>query len=200
MATFEATRQRMFCSHGSVLIQCTPEEAYRFWRDFQNLPRFMGHVQSVQLNENGRYRWMLTSGSDNRIDAEVEIVADRENSSIEWRSASNCKVNVDGWVEFQAAPSGRGTIAYATLHYPASTVGFGSRMMRRLERNPTFLATQDLRRFKALMETGEIPTTQGQPHGPRSAVVGAMRTLSPDQPAHSTGNKIVGIAEPRRIA
>lgn len=184
-----------FSSHGTVLLQCSPEEAFDFWSDFRNLPKFMRSVQSVQSATDGLSRWTLRNAAGKEIDSLVEFVTQKP-SGIEWHSPTGTSPGPAGRVEFR--PAGRGTIVSATVQYPRATVGTGYWMMRLIERNPAFLATQDLRRFKALVETGEIPTTEGQSHGPRSWVTAASRTLNPDRPSPS--KKTVAISEKRRIA
>ena len=196
----QATRAHGFCSHGSVLLQCTPEEAYRFWHDFQNLPKFMRHLEAVEPNMEGGFRWVLRTSRGSGIEARVEITKDLENSLIEWRSTPECSMNVAGSVQFRPASAGRGTIVSARMHYPKEAVSTGSKFVRLVERKPEFLMTQDLRRFKALLEAGEIPTTDGQPHGPRSLAAAATRILDPDQPVSSRPSNTVDISEQRRTA
>jgi uncharacterized membrane protein len=159
----------------------------------------MRHVQSVQALGNARSRWILRSPLGKEMEALVEI-AEQKPSQIEWRSANGTSRGLLGRVEFRPALAGRGTVVSATVQYPRAAVSAGYWMMRFIERNPTFLATQDLRRFKALVETGEIPTTDGQSHGPRTWATAVKRGLNPDQPIPSTSNKTVGISEQRRIA
>ena len=195
----QATRTHGVCSNGNVLLQCTPEEAYRFWHDFQNLPKFMRHLQAVEETKEGGFLWVLRTASSGQAEATVEVTKDLENSLIEWRSTAGCTVNIAGSVQFRPAVAGRGTIVSARMHYPKEAVSTGFKFMRLVERKPEFLIVQDLRRFKALMEAGEIPTTDGQPHGPRTLATAAKRILDPDQPV-SSRSKTVDIAEQRRIA
>jgi uncharacterized membrane protein len=159
----------------------------------------MRHVQSVQALGNGRYRWMLRGTTGKHMEVLTEMV-EQKPSRIEWRSTNGTSKGLGGRVEFRPALAGRGTVVSATVQYPRDAVSAGYWMMRFIERNPTFLATQDLRRFKALVETGEIPTTDGQSHGPRTWATAVMRSLNPDQPLPSTPSKAVAISEQRRIA
>lgn len=194
-------RDRSVCSHGSVLLQCTPGEAYRFWRDFSNLPAFLRNVESVEMLGDRTYHWGLRGSLGERLDTSVEITADSECSVIEWRSLPGCMAKVAGRVQFRSEVAGRGTVVSATLLYPQETVSAAHRMMKMIDRKPTFLATQDLRRFKALIEAGEIPTTAGQPHGPRTLATAAKRRMNPDQPVPTTSPQVtVSISEQRRIA
>jgi uncharacterized membrane protein len=193
-------RDDLVRSHASVLLQCTPEEAYRFWHDFSNLPAFLKNVQSVETLGDEIFHWTLRGSHGERMQTAVAITADCESSLIEWRSLPGCTAKVAGRVQFRPEVAGRGTVVSATLFYPPQTVGVGYRVMRMIDRKPSFLATQDLRRFKALIEAGEIPTTVGQPHGPRTVATGAMRRLNPDQPVPPTSDVRVATSEQRRIA
>lgn len=184
-------------SHGTVLLQCSPEEAFEFWSDSRNIPRFMRNVHSVESAEDGHFRWTLRDASGNEMDTLVEFVTQKP-SRIEWHSPTGAFPGLAGHIEFRPALADRGTIVSATVQYPRAAVGAGYWMMRLLERNPAFLATQDLRRFKALVETGEIPTTEGQSHGPRSWATVVDRSLDPDR--LSPSKKTVSISEQRRIA
>jgi hypothetical protein len=89
---------------------------------------------------------------------------------------------VDGFVEFEPAPGNRGTLVIARIRYHPPAGAMGHAVAKMLGKDPNFLMRQDLRRLKALMEAGEIPTTVGQTHGPRSATVAAARLLDPDRP------------------
>ena len=88
---------------------------------------------------------------------------------------------MDGYVEFRNATGNRGTFVSANIIYSPPGGRFGAALAKLLGKHPGFLMRQDLRRFKALIEAGEIPTIEGQSHGPRSRVAGAARVLDPDQ-------------------
>lgn len=169
-------------AHGSVLLNCSPEEAYRFWHDFENLSRFMRHIYSINKTGESRYRWTALAPLGVRLTWEAEIVADRQNELISWRSLPGSEVEVDGSVEFRNAPSNRGTIVESVVIYRPPAGVLGKSVAKLFGRYPSFIMRQDLRRFKALVEAGEIPTIEGQSHGPRSRKIAAMRFLNPDQP------------------
>ncbi len=196
LASVQPRMRSMFSSHSTILLQCSPEEAFDFWNHSGNLPKFMRHVQSVQAMADGQFRWNLRTADGKPIDSLVEVVAQKP-SHIEWR-CSNSSTGLAGRIEFRAATAGRGTIVNASIQYPQAAIGAGYWAMRFFERNPTFLATQDLRRFKALVETGEIPTTAGQSHGPRTWGTALKRSLNPDRPSPS--KQTLDISEQRRIA
>jgi len=171
----------------SLLINCSPEEAYRFWRDFENLPRFMNRLQNVSVLDNRRSRWTAAGPMGRPISWDAEITEERENESIAWRSLPGSDVQINGEVRFEQAPSGRGTLISARIEY-GSAPGMSRTLGQFLRKGANFAMRQDLRRLEALMETGEIPTTEGQPHGPRDMVTGVMRVIDPTRPIPQGSN------------
>lgn len=169
-------------AHGSVLLNCSTEEAYRFWRNFENLPRFMRHIDSVRTIGEGRSEWVALGPMGTRIGWKAEISSERENQFIAWKSLPGSDVNVEGSVEFQPARGNRGTMVTAIMRFRSPSAAFGTAAAKLLGKDPEFLMRQDLRRFKALIETGELPTIDGQSHGPRTAMAAMARMASPDQP------------------
>jgi uncharacterized membrane protein len=166
----------------TMQVNCSPQQAYEFWSNFENLPLFMRHLDSVSILGGGRSRWVAAGPLGSHIHWESEIVADRKGELISWRSLPGSDMEVDGYVEFRKAPGDRGTFVSANIIYSPPGGKAGSVVAKLLGKDPNFLMRQDLRRFKALIEAGEIPTVEGQSHGPRSRLVGAARLLNPDQP------------------
>jgi uncharacterized membrane protein len=167
-------------ARGSVLVNTSPQEAYRFWRNFENLPRFMRHLDSVQVTGDKQSRWVAIGPMGTHISWNAEITNERENELIAWRSLPGSDLTVDGLVEFKAAPVDRGTLISSAVRYMPPAGQLGATAAKLLGKDPSFLMQQDLRRFKALIETGEIPTIDGQTHGPRSMVSVAARLADPD--------------------
>jgi uncharacterized membrane protein len=192
-------RQRELIARSSILLNCTPDEAYQFWSNFDNLPLFMRHLESVTLISETRSKWTVIGPLGKRVHWYAEIAFDRKGEVIAWRSLPDSEIYVDGIVKFRRAPANRGTIVTVVVVYqpPAGTVG--AAFAKILGKDPNFMMRQDLRRLKALIEAGEIPTTEGQPHGPRSGVAAAARILDPDDPIRGEGN-LAAIAEARRRA
>jgi uncharacterized membrane protein len=148
------------------LIDRSPEDLYNYWRNFENLPAIMSHLQSVKVNGN-RSTWTaqaprIVGGS---VEWEAEITADEPNQRIAWRSLPGSSVDTVGEIRFNKAMGDRGTEVHVSMEYvpPGGIVGhwlataFGLAPRRQMR--------DDLRNFKCLMETGELPTTDGQPHG-----------------------------------
>lgn len=176
---------RVPVTRSSVLLSTTPEEAYRFWQKFEDFPRFMHHLESVTDLGDGRSRWVAAGPLGTKIHWEAEIVSDRPNELIAWQSLPGSDVKVDGWVQFSKAPGNRGTLLEANIRY-SQVKGLLPGVLASLAgKYPNFAIQQDLRRCKALIETDEIPTTEGQSHGPRSGVAKVAQMVDPDQPKRS---------------
>lgn len=179
-------------SHGvhfnrSFAINCSPERAYRYWRKFENLPSFMRHLQSVKDLGDGRWEWTARGPLEKSVRWIAEVDEDIENRRISWRSAPSASgFQISGTVEFIPATGDRGTIVEASIQYSVPGGAAGRMLAALFGKDPQFAIREDLRRFKALIEAGEIPTTQGQTHGPRSKLMSAVHTIHPqklDQPA-----------------
>ncbi|MDT7815092.1 MAG: hypothetical protein QOJ42_5008 [Acidobacteriaceae bacterium] len=148
-------------------VNKTSSEAYKLWRNFENLPRFMAHLAAVRVLDDRRSEWTAKGPLDSRLRWNAEITEEEANRRIAWRSLPDSQLETSGWVEFRDDPQGRGSTVRAQLEYsnPLGAVGHG--LLTALGKNPNFVIKEDLRRFKALLEAGEAPTTAGQTHGPR---------------------------------
>lgn len=167
----------LICVRKAITIDKSPEELYRFWRNFEDLPRFMRHLHSVH-SSGGRLHWVSTGPLGRNFSWDAEIVEDRENELISWRSTPGSQIENQGSVRFQAAPQGRGTEMRVELFYrpPAGRLGAVFAML--FGEEPEQQIREDLRRFKQLMEAGEIATTDGQPHGRRSKIATILKSAS----------------------
>ncbi|HYX53633.1 MAG TPA: SRPBCC family protein [Candidatus Limnocylindrales bacterium] len=195
-----ASNPKEMVARSSIQLNCSPEEAFQFWRHFENLPRFMRHLESVSITGERRSRWTAIGPLGKRLRWDAEIVAERPGELISWRSLEGSDLMLDGFVEFQAAPGDRGTTVFATIIYTPPGGQLGRAAAKMLGKDPSFLMRQDLRRFKALLETGEIPTTEGQTHGPRTRVTAAARLLDPDQPFPRNAKVSDALEAQRRIS
>jgi uncharacterized membrane protein len=152
----------------SATINRPREELYAFWRDFANLPRFMHDVRRVTILGPMRSHWIIEAPGDRTMEWDAEITHDEPGRSIAWRSLEGASVRNAGRVDFIDSPDARGTVVRVTLTYdpPAGAVG---RMMAKLfQKEPKIQARRDLRRFKQLMETGEVATAQPPDAAPRA--------------------------------
>jgi uncharacterized membrane protein len=155
----------------SVTINKSPEELYRFWRRFENLPRFMNHLESVTTTTESRSHWVARAPAGTTVEWDAEVYNEKENELIAWRSLDGADVDNAGSVRFEPATGGRGTTVRVTLRYDPPGGALGAMVAKLFGENPEQQIEEDLRRFKQVMETGEIPTTEGQPSG-RSAGAG----------------------------
>jgi len=155
--------------HKSITINKPPEELYRFWRHFENLPRFMTHIQSVQSTAQGRSHWVAKAPLGSTAEWDAEITEERDNELIAWQSLEGARIPNHGSVRFQPAPGGRGTEVRFTLAYAPPMGKLGAAVAKLFGEEPKQQLDDDLRRFKCLMEAGEIPTVEGQPSGCVSA-------------------------------
>jgi uncharacterized membrane protein len=147
----------------SVTINRSPEELYRFWRNFENLPRFMENLESVRTIDDRRSHWVAKAPMGKTVEWDAEIINEEENKLIAWRSLEGSDVDSAGSVRFEPAPGGRGTEVKVSLIYNPPGGKIGSIISKLFGKDPEQQVQEDLRRFKQLMEVGEIPTTEGQP-------------------------------------
>jgi uncharacterized membrane protein len=149
----------------SVTINKSPEELYRFWRNFENLPRFMNHLESVTRYGEGRSHWVARAPAGKTVEWDAEIYNEKENELIAWRSLEGADVDNAGSVRFEPSPDGRGTVVRVTLKYDPPAGRIGSLVARLFGEEPSQQIEEDLQRFKQVMETGEAAATQEQPSG-----------------------------------
>jgi uncharacterized membrane protein len=149
----------------SLTINRQPEELFRFWRNFENLPRVMSHLQSVQVTGDNRSHWVAKGPAGTNVEWDAEVYNERENEFIAWRSLEGADVDNAGSVHFRPAPAGRGTDLRVVLKYDPPAGVIGAAIAKLFGEEPEQQIEEDLRRFKSMMETGEVPTTEGQPTG-----------------------------------
>lgn len=148
-----------------ITIDRSPEELHAFWRNFENLPRFMAHLESVQVTEPGRSHWVATAPLGGKVEWDAEIVDDRPSELLAWRSLPGAGIPNSGSVRFKRAHGGRGTVVEVELHYEPPGGRAGALFAKLFGEEPGEQIKDDLRCFKQLMETGVIATTEGQPAG-----------------------------------
>ena len=137
------------------------DEVYRFWKNFENFPRFMKHVQSVEVLDGNRSRWRVNAPAGMTVEWEAEMVDDREGERLAWRSTEESQIQNSGIVRFKAAPGARGTEVRVQLEYIPPAGHLGRTMAWLFGEEPDQSIHEDLHRFKQLMETGEIPLSDG---------------------------------------
>ncbi|MGI8995695.1 MAG: SRPBCC family protein [Pyrinomonadaceae bacterium] len=156
----------------SVTVNKPAAELYRFWRNFQNLPRFMNHLEAVRVTDPTHSHWVAKAPAGTTVEWDAEIYNEKENELIAWRSLEGADVDNAGSVHFTEATGGRGTEVRVVLKYDPPGGVIGAAIAKLFGENPEQQIQEDLRRFKQVMEAGEAATTEGQPSG-RSAKAGA---------------------------
>src|ERR1700710_416650 len=154
----------------SALILASPEQLYKIWRDVEAIPLWQEEITSVISTGGKTSHWSMKSG-DETIEWDSEILADEPGKRIAWRSIGGESENA-GEVIFEEASGGRGTMVTVLQEFRMGKLTSAWETL--VGRNPKQAVIENLRHFKALAETGEIPRTQGQSHGDRG-VIGKMK-------------------------
>jgi uncharacterized membrane protein len=157
----------------SALIHGDPDRLYALWREVENAPLWQEQIAAVTRTGDRTSHWVMRSG-DKTIEWDSEILADQPPRRIAWRSIGGGSDNA-GEVIFDVAPGGRGTIVILLQEFSMGKLT--SVWETLVGRNPKQSVIENLRHLKALVETGEIPRTAGQPHGPRGPVANMKRSI-----------------------
>jgi uncharacterized membrane protein len=149
----------------SVTILRPREEVYRFWRNLENLPRFMMHLESVNVTGDRRSHWVAKAPAGTHVEWDAEIVADRASELLSWKSVPGSDVPNEGSVRFADAPADRGTEVRVEFQYDPPAGNAGAIVAKLFGEEPGQQITDDLRRFKQVMETGEVVRSDGSLEG-----------------------------------
>ena len=141
----------------AVTIARPAQELYAFWRDLPNLAHFMENIESIEMLDDNRSRWRVKAPMGKTVEWDAIIMDDRPGESISWQSAEGADVANSGKVQFKDAGA-RGTVVRAVIAYEPPAGIVGQLAAKLFQREPRIQARRDLRRFKQLMETGEIAT------------------------------------------
>jgi uncharacterized membrane protein len=142
----------------TVTIGKPRQELYDAWRDFTRFPNFMENVESVEKLDAQRSRWTIKAPGGSSVELITRITEDKAGKAIAWESEPDSQIETQGRVEFLDAGTDRGTMVRLVMRYqpPGGIVGKG--LAKLFQREPHIQARRDLRRFKSLMETGEVAT------------------------------------------
>jgi uncharacterized membrane protein len=140
----------------TIVINRPPAELFRFWRDFSNLPRFMEHLEDVQVLGPTRSVWTATAPAGMRVKWEAEVINEIEGELIGWQSTENADVATAGSVRFVPARDGA-TEIIVHLQYEPPAGKLGSLVASMFGEEPSQQIRADLRRLKELLETGDVP-------------------------------------------
>lgn len=141
------------------------EEVYAFWRDFQNLPTFMRHLESVEVMSETRSCWTATAPAGATVTWEAEITENRPNELIAWRSTGDADVANEGSVRFVRAPADQGTEVRVTMNYTPPFWAAGTAVAMLAGEDPRQTLQEDLLRLKQVLEIGEVLLSAGTVHG-----------------------------------
>jgi uncharacterized membrane protein len=158
-------RDRSIRVQQSITVNRPPEELYRFWRDFANLPRFMRHLEAVQVTSETRSHWQVKAPIGMRVEWDAEIINDRPNELIAWRSCEGADVDNAGTVHFTPAPGGRGTEIRVELQYIPPGGVLGAAIAKLFGEAPDQQVSEDLRRLRQVVEVGEVIQSEATARG-----------------------------------
>jgi uncharacterized membrane protein len=158
----------------SIWVNTAPAETYRFWRNFENLPRFMKNVESVTITGS---HWVVKGPAGMRVEWDAEIYNEVENEMIAWRSLENADVNHAGSVHFE--PAGSGTQVRVVLNYEPPAGKAGAAIAKLFGEEPERQIEEDLQRFKEVMELGHVTGTQTSTAGAQTSTMGQHTGAGP---------------------
>ena len=149
----------------SITINRPVSEVYSFWHDLKNLPRFMKHLKSVTVKDGTFSHWVCRRSKNDLVEWDAEVIEDRRDEIISWRSLPDAEIHNAGSVWFSEATGGRGTMLKVSLKYLPPGGKFGATIAKMFGGDVQKIISEDLFRLKTLLETGEMPTIEGQPQG-----------------------------------
>lgn len=152
----------------TVTINAPRQALYAFWRDFRNLPLFMDNIESVRVFDESRSHWKVKGPADSTVEWDSLITEDVPGEVIAWTSVQGAEVPNSGRIEFRDTSNERGTQVTVNIVYDPPAGKVGKAVAKLFGREPNIQARRDLRRFKQLMETGEIPNSEPPAAAPRA--------------------------------
>jgi uncharacterized membrane protein len=148
-----------------ISINRPPEEVFSFWRQLDNLPRFMGHLEAVEESGERFSHWVAKGPAGSSVEWDAEIINERENELIAWQSLPGANVANAGSVRFEPLDGGRATEVKVALEYQPPAGALGSAVAKLFGEEPAQQIRDDLRKLKQLLEVGELATIEGQTSG-----------------------------------
>jgi uncharacterized membrane protein len=167
----------------SVTVNRPVEEVYAFWHNFENLPQFMKHLDTVRNTGERRSRWKARTPADmTAVEWDVELVEDRANELIAWRTLGISEITGTGRVQFVVAPGGRGTEVHAEFEYSPPGGRVSAAVARFFRDVPGVTFENDLYLLKQILETGEVVQSDSSIHrGPHPAQPPSRREMPENQ-------------------
>lgn len=151
----------------TVTVNRPRQEVYEFWRDLRNLARFMEHIESVTPGDAQRSHWVVKAPAGQTVEWDSILTEDEPGRLLAWRSDDGADVKNTGRIEFRDGPPGRGTEVTATIVYDPPAGEIGKLVAKLFQEEPKIQTRRDLRRFKMVMETGEVATADAPDAAPR---------------------------------
>ena len=150
----------------TITIDKPVGEIYRFWRNLENLPRVMGHLEAVRELPDGRSHWVAKGPAGAKVEWDAEILVDRENEIISWRSVKGASVPNEGTVRFKDVGNGQRTEVKVSFTYHPPGGKLGASIAKLFGEEPSKQVEEDLRRLKRELETGTMtPSSYASPAG-----------------------------------
>ena len=149
----------------AITISRPAEELYQFWHNFENLPRFMNHLEAVQVTGDKHSHWKAKAPAGTTVEWDAETIDDQPNQQIAWRSLPGADVDNSGSVSFERAPGDRGTVVRVEMRYNPPGGALGTAVAKLFGEDPEKQVWEDLHRFKQIMEVGEVVRSEGSPEG-----------------------------------
>lgn len=147
----------------AVTVNAPVADVYKFWRDFSRLPEFMGHLREVKQTDATHSTWTARGPLGMSVAWDAEILEDKPNQMISWKSLPGSDVDTAGSVHFRMAPGGRGSEVRVSLKYDPPAGQLGTMVARLFGEDPASQIREDLARFKQLMEAGDVRRPGGRP-------------------------------------
>lgn len=173
-------------ARSGITIRAPQQQVYAAWRDLERLPTFMYHLESVQTTGDGRSHWVAKAPGGRLVQWDAELTEDIPGERIAWRSTGQAQVQNSGAVRFRPAPRDQGTEVHVELEYTLPGGDLGAIVAKLFGEEPGQQVSDDLRRFKQIIETGEVVRSEGSPEGAR---VQNLARQHPAQPLEGDGGR-----------
>lgn len=165
--------------HAAITVRRPLDEVYAYWSDFTNLPRFMAHVEQVTVAPDGTSHWRVSGPVGTHVEWDARVVEAVAPRVLRWESVGSADVENSGSVRFAEAPGDQGTEVRVEIDYRAPGGKVGELVARLFGEQPRQQVEDDLRRFKQVLETGDIMRSEGSPEGTRAGNQVRQRTAEP---------------------
>ncbi|MEA2191704.1 MAG: hypothetical protein QOI73_1825 [Solirubrobacteraceae bacterium] len=147
----------------AITVRRERDELYALWRDFERFPEFMIHLEEVRTTGAQTSHWKARGPLGTTVEWDAQITEDVGGERIAWRSVEGSKIDNSGSVRFVTAPAGQGTEVHVDMRYSPGAIG--ATVAKLFGEEPAIQLKDDLRRFKQVVETGEVVRSDGSPEG-----------------------------------